>query len=482
MTFCFDTTYLRLPERLYERVAPTPVTAPRLLALADEQLIAALGVTHAWLTSDAGVALLGGNAVVEGSTPIALAYAGHQFGNFVPQLGDGRAVLLGEVVGADGKRRDVQLKGSGRTRFSRGGDGRAALGPVLRELVVSEAMFRLGVPTTRVLAAVASGEPVYRERALPGAILTRVAASHLRIGTFEFVSARRDRESLEALVDYALERHAPDAPHPEGKALALFDAVAGAQVALVSHWLAVGFVHGVMNTDNMALSGETIDYGPCAFLDTYRPTRTFSSIDQHGRYAYANQPNIMLWNLARFAETLIPLIDDGASSAIAKLTARIEALPAHFDTVYGAALCNKIGIADPSIDDAKLAFELLDLMAEQRADYTICFRSLTHFAGGDAPFVFGDAPAFAAWIERWLTRIGQRRREASATMRAVNPAIIPRNHRVEDMITAALVGDLGPLERLRRALTTPYEDTDADAELREPPGDEQWRYQTFCGT
>lgn len=472
MSFAFDTTYLQLPERFYERARATPASTPKLIALADDELITTLGLTRAWLQSDEALGVLSGNTLTPGSESIALAYAGHQFGNFVPQLGDGRALLLGEVVGTDGKRRDVQLKGSGRTRFSRGGDGRAAIGPVLRELVVSEAMHSLGVPTTRVLAAVTTGDLVHRERALPGAVLTRIAASHLRIGTFEYFAARKDRDGVQALIDYALTRHYPEVAREDGSALALFDAVAAAQMRLVSQWLALGFIHGVMNTDNMALSGETIDYGPCAFLDTYSPNRVFSSIDEQGRYAFANQPNIMLWNLARFAETLLPFVSDGGASAVAVFTERIERLPAAFDALYGAALCKKIGSASSTPEAIEHAFALHEIMAKERMDYTLTFRRL---ARGEIPV------ELEAWSVRWSALVGDRD-AALSLMRSVNPAFIPRNHRVEEMIDAATKSDFAPMERLRAVLTRPYDDQPEYSDLEAPPGDEQWGYRTFCGT
>ncbi|MBC7794462.1 MAG: YdiU family protein [Clostridia bacterium] len=479
--FHFDSTYARLPEIFYEKISPTPVAAPKLIALADDDLIATLGITRAWLESAEALELLSGNAVADES--IALAYAGHQFGGFVPQLGDGRAILLGEIIGTDGKRRDVQLKGSGRTRFSRGGDGRAALGPVLRELIVSEAMHALGVPTTRVLAAVLTGEAVRRETLLPGAILTRIAASHIRIGTFEYFAARRDVEALRVLMNYALERHYPSAPRD---AIALFDAVASAQIALVSQWLSLGFVHGVMNTDNTTISGETIDYGPCAFLDTYDPSRVFSSIDRQSRYAFANQSNIIMWNLARFAQTLVPLIGDGGEEAAATLNARFDTLPSRMQAACDTAMSVKLGLIDARGGDMQLTHSLLELMAAVKVDFTLCFRRLSDVAAGRdvAPLtaMFADADSFRAWLTAWQTRCEDGMAERAAAMRKVNPAFIPRNHRVEEVITAATNGDYGPLERLRRVLRRPYEDQPRDADLQLSPGNEQWLYRTFCGT
>lgn len=482
MPFHFDNSYARLPEPFYERIRPTPVSAPRLLALADDAYLAGFGVSRRELESPANVAALAGNTILDGANPVALAYAGHQFGNFVPKLGDGRAVLLGEILASDSRRFDLQLKGSGRTSFSRGGDGRAALGPVLRELVVSEAMAALGVPTTRALAAVLTGDTVDRGVALPGAILTRVAASHIRIGTFEYFAARRDIGSLELLVDYALQRHYPNAAVSEGPALALFDAVTHAQLRLVAHWLALGFVHGVMNTDNVTISGETIDYGPCAFLDTYDPMRKFSSIDEQGRYAFANQPHVMLWNLSRLGQALVPLVAGGGEGAVEVLNARLEAMPTIFNEAYAAQMRRKLGLTEARADDMGLVESLLERMAADGVDFTNGFRSL---ADGEAIDQFVDREAFAAWFARYQGRLAaepssvEERREP---MRRANPAFIPRNHRVEEMIAAATAGDLKPLERLRTVLSRPYDDQPEAGDLREAPGDEQWRYRTFCGT
>lgn len=483
-----EPTFARLPDRFFARVKPTPVRAPALFAW-NEALAEHLGLDPDLPSSPDGVAMLAGSHVPEGASPIALAYAGHQFGSFVPQLGDGRAILLGEAVAKDGRRYDVVLKGAGRTPFSRGGDGRAALGPVLREYVVSEAMAALGVPTTRALAAVTTGEPVYRQSPLPGAVLTRVAASHLRIGTFQYFAVRKDREALAQLTDVALARHYPDAPRPEGPALALFDAVLEAQTRLVARWLAVGFVHGVMNTDNMALSGETLDYGPCAFLDAYHPERSFSSIDHNGRYAYGRQPHILGWNLTRFAETLLPLIDGGSERAVDLLNERLSAFPERFERVHGAELGKKLGLGTAQEGDETLASTLLSLMASERVDFTLCFRGLCDVAetgeGGRFTALFGANKAIVSWLAAWQSRCeadGLSRAERAAAMRRVNPAFIPRNHRIEEMITSATEGDRAPFERLLRVLSRPYDDQPEDAELAAPPGAEQWVYQTFCGT
>jgi uncharacterized protein YdiU (UPF0061 family) len=487
MPFAFAPSYTSLPELMYTRVHPTPVPAPTLLAFNDE-LAAILGVTADELTSPEGLALLVGNRVQPGSDPIALGYAGHQFGNFVPRLGDGRAILLGEVIGTDGRRYDVQLKGAGPTPWSRGGDGRAAVGPVLREMVVSEAMHALGVPTTRALAAVATGARVFREQPLPGAVLTRVAASHLRIGTFEYVASRHDRDALARLVDYALQRHYPSAAKDENPALALLDGVVRAQAELVAKWLCLGFVHGVMNTDNMSISGETIDYGPCAFLDGFDPDRSFSSIDQRGRYAYANQPRIAMWNLARLAETLLPLVEGDRDAAIATLTARVTAFAEHFDAAYARGLRAKLGLLDARDGDLDLARAFLDELATGRVDFTLAFRRLYALAAGgdEAPLVelVTTPEGITPWLARWRARIADEGDAATRAevMRTSNPGFIPRNHRIEEMIGAAVAGDLEPLRRLRRVLARPYDDQPAEADLAAPPGADQWGYRTFCGT
>lgn len=491
MPFAFEHTYARLADRLFAKVQPTPVARPSLLAL-NTELAAQLGLGDEDLEGPLGVAVLAGNRIPPGAEPIALAYAGHQFGNFVPQLGDGRAILLGELRDREGRRYDVQLKGAGPTPFSRSGDGRAALGPVLREYVLSEAMAALGVPTTRALAAVATGEIVYREDELPGAVLTRVAASHLRIGTFQYFAARRDHAALALLTDYALARHYPEAEAPEGAALALFDAVMAAQAKLVARWLALGFVHGVMNTDNTSISGETLDYGPCAFLDGFDPQRTFSSIDRGGRYAFAQQPSIARWNLARLAETLLPLVHDDPAQAIPQLDARLATFGARFDEAYAAELRRKLGLVREHEGDLALAQALLAQLAADHVDYTLAFRRLTEVAAGAEPEhvagLFEDRARALAWVHAWRERLAvdEPSAESSASsvalMRGANPAFIPRNHRIEEMIAAAVAGDMGPFERLNRVLARPFDDQPEAAELAEPPGPSQWSYRTFCGT
>lgn len=490
MKLPFDNTYARLPERFYARVSPAKVHEPRVVKV-NRALTELLGLDHDRLASPEGASVLAGNAIPDGAEPIALAYAGHQFGGFVRQLGDGRAILLGEIVGTDGGRRDVQLKGAGRTPFSRGGDGKAALGPVLREYVVSEAMAALGVPTTRALAAVTTGEPVARETLLPGAVLTRVAASHLRVGTFEFFAARGDVEALALLVEYARARHYPDVPAGEGAARGLFERVVSAQANLVARWLGLGFVHGVMNTDNTSISGETIDYGPCAFLDQYDPHRTFSSIDQGGRYRFESQPLVAQWNLARLAEALLPLFAEGEEQAVQAATERLDRFGAVFAAAYARVMRAKLGLTKEEDGDAALAAELLERMATSRVDFTLFFRRLCASAADpaadEALAALWDEPgALRDWAEAWRARLA--REDASpesraAAMRRANPAFIPRNHRVEEAIAAAVAdADFGPFEILVNVLERPYEDQPDFAYLAEPPGPEQHGYRTFCGT
>jgi len=506
----FDNSYAALGEPFVRRQHPVPVREPRLLAF-NEGLCALLGGDPALWRAHAAD-WLSGNRSLPGALPVATAYAGHQFGNFVPQLGDGRAVLLGEVIGADGQRRDLQLKGAGRTPFSRGGDGRAALGPVLREYLVSEAMHALGIPTTRALAAVLTGEPVFREEVLPGAVITRVASSHLRVGSFEFFAAREDAGSLQRLVDYALARHYPESAGAERPALALLQAVSERQAALVAQWMAVGFVHGVMNTDNCSIAGETIDYGPCAFMEAYDPTTVFSSIDRHGRYAYANQPPIAQWNLARLAEALLPLIDPDQARAIERATEVLSGFPLAFARAWQARLGAKLGLWGPAGDadeaDADLMADWLSLLQTHRIDWTNAHRALCAAAAGDEQplrSLFADREVLAAWLARWRARVGighpdghsrhesaETRHAASvadgsgealaAALRRVNPAYIPRNHAVEAMIAAASEGDMVPFERMSRVLATPFDEhSDAD-DLAQPAPRDAAPYRTFCGT
>ena len=488
--FAFDNSYARLPERFYARLAPTPVAEPRLVKI-NRGLATELGLDPDALASPDGVEILAGNRIAPGSEPIALAYAGHQFGHFVPQLGDGRAILLGEVVDRAGRRRDIQLKGSGITPFSRSGDGRAALGPVLREYIVSEAMAALGIPTTRSLAAVTTGEKVYRETALPGAVLTRVASSHIRVGTFQFFAARGDLEALRLLADHAIARHDPGAAAAAEPYRAFLEGVVARQASLVAQWLLVGFIHGVMNTDNTAIAGETIDYGPCAFMDTYDPATVFSSIDHRGRYAYANQPRIAAWNLARLAEAILPLLADDSEHAVAMANEVIGTYPALFSQAFVAGLRRKLGLFTEQETDAALAQALLDAMAANHADFTLTFRRMcaaAETADGDAEVreLFDKPEAWDEWAQRWRERLAeepQTPREHAALMRQVNPAFIPRNHRVEAALAAAIEhNDYGPFEELLLVLSRPYEDQPAFAGYAEPPGPEQRVYRTFCGT
>jgi uncharacterized protein YdiU (UPF0061 family) len=484
----FQHSYANLPERFWQRVQPTPVSAPRLLAL-NTALADELGIAHQ-MHSPAAVAMLAGNFVPPEADPIAMAYAGHQFGNFVPQLGDGRAILLGELIDRDGRRRDLQLKGAGPTAFSRGGDGRAAIGPVLREFLVSEAMHAMGIPTTRALAAVATGDPVWRERPVPGAVLTRVAASHLRVGTFQYFAARQDVDGVRALVDYAITRHYPALAAAPNPALALLQAVGERQAALVAQWMLVGFIHGVMNTDNSTISGETIDYGPCAFLDEYDPAKVFSSIDRGGRYAFANQPMLAAWNLARLAECLLPLIDDDAESAVAAASAVIDAFPEQFQQHWLSGMRAKLGLASIEPADEALAKELLAAMHAVEADYTRVFRALSAGAAdGDASregaFHLPKSPAFDAWIANWRARCARDSLTLSqriVLMKSTNPAVIPRNHQVERALVAAEHGDLSVFDALLDAVRRPYDDGPAMAEFMQAPERSQRVVATFCGT
>jgi len=489
VTIPFDNTYARLPDRFFTRTPPAPVRAPRLIRVNDE-LATSLGLDPAFLQTHAGIEILAGNRVAKGSEPIAQAYAGHQFGSFVPQLGDGRAVLLGEVVDRRGVRRDIQLKGSGRTPFSRGGDGRAWLGPVIREYVLSEAMHALGIPSTRALAAVTTGEKVQRERPLPGAVFTRVAASHIRVGTFQYFAARDDQDAVRMLADHVIQRHYPHAATMERPVRALLDAVVAAQAELVAQWLLVGFIHGVMNTDNTAISGETIDYGPCAFLDEYDPAMVFSSIDQWGRYAYGNQPTIMHWNLARFAECLLPLLDEDADAAVLDAQHALEAFAPQFNAAYHAGLRLKLGLVTEQPADLELAEALLQLMHDGGADFTLTFRRLCDAAESpdhdDAVrSLFVEPASWEPWAAQWRARCAQEPIAATsraAAMRRVNPAYIPRNHRVEEAIRAAEHDDFAPFERLLSVVTRPYDEQPENGEYQEPPLAHERVTRTFCGT
>ncbi|MCU0909336.1 MAG: YdiU family protein [Rhodobacteraceae bacterium] len=473
----FDNSYARLPGHLFTRLDPTPVRAPRLLAL-NGALAAELGLDADALASPEGVAVLAGNAVPDGAAPLAQLYAGHQFGGWVPQLGDGRAILLGEVIDTHGRRRDIQLKGAGRTPYSRMGDGRAALGPVLREYLVSEAMHAMGIPTTRALAAVATGEIVLREEPLPGAVLTRVAASHIRVGTFQALAARGDIAGLTALTDHVIARHYPGA----GDAMGVLRAVVAAQARLIAGWMAVGFVHGVMNTDNMAVSGETIDYGPCAFLDVYHPDTVFSSIDRTGRYAYARQPDIAMWNLAQLASALLPLMGDDRDAAIEDATAAVRAFAPQVQAEWLARFRAKLGLATAQDGDGALIGDLLARMADNRADFTRTFRAL---AEGGARDEFLDPVAFDTWATDWHARLAQEGATPdtrAAAIAAVNPAVIPRTHRIEAVIAAALEGDMAPFHALHAALSRPFDDVPDARPYRLAPLPDEVVPATFCGT
>ncbi|MAN80636.1 MAG: hypothetical protein CMM77_11945 [Rhodospirillaceae bacterium] len=487
----FANSYAALPDRFFVRQAPDPVRAPALIRL-NRPLCDLLGLDADALSSDEGAAIFAGNAVPEGAEPIAQAYAGHQFGGWVPQLGDGRAVLLGEVVGTDGLRRDVQLKGSGRTPFSRGGDGRAALGPVLREYVVSEAMHALGVPTTRALAAVTTGQDVIREGYLPGAVLTRVAQSHVRVGTFQYFAARRDEEALRTLADYVIDRHYPEAARADNPYTALLAAVVARQAGLVAKWFGLGFIHGVMNTDNTSVAGETIDYGPCAFMDIYHPGTVFSSIDHGGRYAFANQPSILQWNLAQLAQCLMPLIDPDGDKALALAQAEVDAYPAAFEAALIAEFRAKLGLATAQDDDLSLATDLLACMAEGEADFTNTFRYLANRIEADPAddtdpaSLFNNPDAFEAWAARWRARLSEDGRAAdacAAALRDKNPAVIPRNHLVEAAIRAAEDnGDFAPFNALVEEVLRPYATRPAGSRYVRPPAPDEVVQQTFCGT
>ncbi len=491
--FGFENTYARLPERFYARVTPTPVAAPHLVKL-NVELARSLGLDPSALISAQGVEILAGNRVAEGSEPIALAYAGHQFGHFVPQLGDGRAILLGEVIGQDGVRYDIQLKGSGLTPFSRRGDGRAVLGPVLREYIVSEAMAALGVPTTRALAAVTTGERVLREIALPGAVFTRVAASHLRVGTFEHFAVRRDTDGIRTLADYAISRHYPEAAQAKRPYRAFLDAVIARQAKLIAHWMFIGFIHGVMNTDNTSISGETIDFGPCAFMEAYDPATVFSSIDANGRYAYGNQPRIALWNLTRLAEVLLPVLQQEEGNDEAALASANEALatfPQTFERLQLSGFRSKLGLFSEREGDLALVQDLLDRMAANHSDFTLTFRKLCDAAEspeGDREVraLFIDPEAYDLWAIGWRQRLREESVsgvDRAGAMRKVNPAFIPRNHRVEAALNAAVERqDFQPFEELLEITSRPFDDRPGQERFSLPASPEESVTRTFCGT
>jgi len=498
--FPFDNSFARELEGFYIRLEPSVVPAPRLLFL-NEALAEELGLDLASLDSATKAAIFAGNTLPDGAQPLAQAYAGHQFGGFSAQLGDGRALLLGEVIDRHGRRRDIALKGSGRTPFARGGDGKAAVGPMLREVLLGEAMHGLNIPTTRALAVAATGEPVYRDDVLPGAVLTRVAASHIRVGTFEFHAARGDVQSVRRLAEYAIARHDPELVASPQRFLALLANVAARQAALIAQWMNAGFIHGVMNTDNMTISGETIDYGPCAFMEAYDPTTVFSSIDDLGRYAFGNQPSIARWNLARFAETLLPLLADDHEQAVTAATEVVARFPERYRTHLLRGQRAKLGLRrnDPAHDDADaaLAADWLSLLHHEHVDFTLAWRRLADAAAGDEArlrALFTDARAPDAWLARWRARCNTESAaegdaalsdfERAEAMRSINPIIIARNHRVEEALTAASRDDdLGPFRSLLEALREPYTDTPGSARYAQPaPAAVTARYRTFCGT
>jgi len=477
----FDNSYAALPERFYAKLSPTAVPRPELVAL-NEALAETLGLDPDWLRSPEGVATLAGNRVPDGADPLAMAYAGQQFGQWSPQLGDGRALLLGEIVGTDGIRRDIQLKGSGPTPFSRRGDGRSWLGPVLREYIISEAMHALGVPTTRALAAVETGETIYRENELPGAILTRVSRAHIRVGTFQYFAIREDIDALRTLADYAIDRLYPEAKEADNPTLALLEAVIAVQAKLVAHWMSLGFIHGVMNTDNVSIAGETIDYGPCAFMDAYHPDRVFSSIDEMGRYAYSNQPKIAHWNLVQFAQAILPLLGETNEVRIKAAQKAIDGFPGLYETESARLMNAKLGFEKMEERDSEIVSGLLKIMADEKLDFTVTYRTLGMEKFRDN---FVDLGRIDAWLERWSARLQLEdvsANEISQRIVSANPAFIPRNHRIEQSIKAALEGDHAPFHRLNQVLAKPFTEQLDHAEFMNPPrSDEIVRY-TFCGT
>ncbi|RNB91619.1 YdiU family protein [Brevibacillus fluminis] len=478
----FDNSYARLPEAFYSRTNPTAVQAPKLIVLNDK-LAASLGLNATVLNSEEGAAVFAGNQIPEGAFPLAQAYAGHQFGHFT-MLGDGRALLLGEQITPQGERFDIQLKGSGRTPYSRRGDGRASLGPMLREYIISEAMYALGIPTTRSLAVATTGESIIREEMLPGAVLTRVAASHLRVGTFQYAAGRGSVDDLRALADYTIERHYPHVKDEENQYLSLLQQVIGRQAALIAKWQLVGFIHGVMNTDNMAISGETIDYGPCAFMDVFDPATVFSSIDVQGRYAYGNQPYIAAWNLARFAETLLPLLQDDKEQAVKLAEGEIASFSQLYNRHWLSGMRAKLGIFNEEDQDQSLIESLLGMMEKHREDYTNTFRALSIDKPEDTA-MFGTEE-FAKWQEQWQARLGRQPEAKTASlelMRKSNPAVIPRNHRVEEALEAAVrEADYSVMERLLAVLANPFAYSAEQNDYAAPPADTTRPYQTFCGT
>jgi uncharacterized protein YdiU (UPF0061 family) len=486
MPIPFDNSYIKLPERFYAKQSPVPVSSPELIAV-NHALAEYLGIDPTWLESEQGVNAIAGNQLPDGAEPIATVYAGHQFGHWNPRLGDGRAILLGEVIAKDGERYDIQLKGSGITPFSRNGDGRAPLGPIVREYIVSEAMAALGIPTSRTLAAVTSGDAVYRESRLDGGVLARVAKSHIRIGTMQYFASIEDTEGLKLLVDHIIKRHYPEAAKTENPALAMFEAVMHRQAYLIANWQGTGFIHGVMNTDNMLLSGETIDYGPCAFLDTFDSAALYSSIDHQGRYAYRNQPAIANWNLACLAQTLLPLFDVDEEKAVEMAQNSLNQFTEFYQTEYSAVFTRKLGLTSTQKDDEKLIEDFLDLLQSNRCDFTLACRRLGELTVDEEAVkpLFDFPETFADWLNRWRSRCDQEsigKTERYQQMMATNPAFIPRNHLVEAAIQHAYAGDFSLFHRLNKRLSKPFEYDEGDSDLAMPPRPDQIVQQTFCGT
>ncbi len=476
-----DNSYSGLPNMFFSFQKPTPVKAPEVVIF-NESLADELGLDIEALQNDQGAAILGGNEIPEGGKPLAQAYAGHQFGHFT-MLGDGRAILLGEQITPAGKRYDIQLKGSGRTPYARGGDGRAGLGPMLREFIISEAMAGLEIPTTRSLAVTVTGEQIIRETMQTGAILTRVAASHLRVGTFQYAANWGKKEDLRALADYAIKRHYPELEGEDDRYLLFLEKVIKRQAELITKWQMVGFIHGVMNTDNMTISGETIDYGPCAFMDTYDPATVFSSIDQEGRYAYGNQPYIGGWNLSRFAEALLPLLHDDEDEAVKLAEETLSAYPEEFEAAFLAGMRAKLGIFNEEKEDKALIGDLLNAMNKHKADFTNTFKALT-FGKLENEALF-KSEEFTKWHEKWQERLGRQEHsqdDSHELMRNSNPAVIPRNHRVEEAIAAAEQGDISVMVKLLEILSNPYEHSPEQAEFCQPAPPSAKPYRTFCGT
>ena len=473
-----ESTYANLPEIFYTRISPAPVSKPQVVIF-NQKLAEEIDLDLTHFNEQQKADLLAGNLIPEGCTPFAQAYAGHQFGNFT-MLGDGRAIILGEHLSSSGKRFDIQYKGSGRTPYSRGGDGRAALGPMLREYIISEAMHSLGIPTTRSLAVVSTGETVYREDELPGAILNRIARSHIRVGTFQFAALHQEKTISQSLLDYTINRHFPESKDHENKALALLDQVMKLQADLITHWMRLGFIHGVMNTDNMALCGETIDYGPCAFMDSFDPSTVFSSIDHQRRYAYANQPVMGHWNLTRLAESLLPLINENREIAIELAEDSLKTFEKLYKSKWLAMMGNKLGLTKIEDRDEELITELLDLMHQYSADYTNTFLDLGQKELPAEKFYISED--FSKWHNRWVERLQQEGGDSFALMRSVNPTVIPRNHKVEEALQAAEDGNLEPLNQLLNALNKPYQEDELKLPYQSPPESGAEPYRTFCGT